>query len=103
MADTTPHRPVYRNIHVTQIVSYRLPPAGMRPQRRPVELHRRLEHRGQAGPARRGLLAGGLHERVEFTTQLDPAPLTLAAPRAPSKWPTEPYWLVTEPPARTSS
>ena len=29
MADTTPHRPVYRNIHVTQIVSYRLPPAGI--------------------------------------------------------------------------
>lgn len=27
MADTT--RPVYRNIHVTQIVKYRLPPAGM--------------------------------------------------------------------------
>jgi len=32
MADTTATRkprPVYRNIHVTQIVSYRLPPAGM--------------------------------------------------------------------------
>jgi succinate dehydrogenase / fumarate reductase cytochrome b subunit len=31
MADTLskPPRPVYRNIHVTQIVSYRLPPAGI--------------------------------------------------------------------------
>jgi succinate dehydrogenase / fumarate reductase, cytochrome b subunit len=31
MADTTQNqqRPVFRNIHVTQIVSYRLPPAGM--------------------------------------------------------------------------
>jgi len=30
MADnTTPTRPVYRNIHVTDIVSYRLPPAGI--------------------------------------------------------------------------
>jgi succinate dehydrogenase / fumarate reductase cytochrome b subunit len=29
MADTAQQRPVYRNIHVTQIVSYRLPPAGM--------------------------------------------------------------------------
>ena len=30
MADTTqrPKRPVYRNIHVTQLASYRLPPAG---------------------------------------------------------------------------
>ncbi|MEO5770623.1 MAG: succinate dehydrogenase, cytochrome b556 subunit [Burkholderiaceae bacterium] len=30
MADTThrPKRPVYRNIHVTQLPSYRLPPAG---------------------------------------------------------------------------
>lgn len=29
MPDTTTPRPVYRNIHVTQIVSYRLPPAGI--------------------------------------------------------------------------
>lgn len=31
MADTTqaPRRPVYRNIHVTQILRYRLPPAGI--------------------------------------------------------------------------
>jgi succinate dehydrogenase / fumarate reductase, cytochrome b subunit len=29
MADTAPTRPVYRNIHVTQIVTYRLPLAGM--------------------------------------------------------------------------
>ena len=29
MADTAPTRPVYRNIHVSQIVKYRLPPAGM--------------------------------------------------------------------------
>lgn len=29
MTDTTKTRPVYRNIHVTQIVSYRLPPAGI--------------------------------------------------------------------------
>jgi succinate dehydrogenase / fumarate reductase cytochrome b subunit len=29
MADTLKARPVYRNIHVTQIVSYRLPPAGI--------------------------------------------------------------------------
>jgi succinate dehydrogenase / fumarate reductase, cytochrome b subunit len=29
MADTAPTRPVYRNIHVTQILSYRLPPAGI--------------------------------------------------------------------------
>ena len=31
MADTTqrPPRPVYRNIHVTQLASYRLPPAGI--------------------------------------------------------------------------
>ena len=30
MADTTqrPNRPVFRNIHVTQLASYRLPPAG---------------------------------------------------------------------------
>ena len=28
MTDTTKARPVYRNIHVTQILSYRLPPAG---------------------------------------------------------------------------
>lgn len=30
MADTTqrPQRPVYRNLHVTQLASYRLPPAG---------------------------------------------------------------------------
>jgi succinate dehydrogenase / fumarate reductase cytochrome b subunit len=29
MADPAPPRPVYRNIHVTQILSYRLPPAGI--------------------------------------------------------------------------
>jgi succinate dehydrogenase / fumarate reductase, cytochrome b subunit len=29
MANTTRPRPVFRNIHVTQIVSYRLPPAGI--------------------------------------------------------------------------
>jgi succinate dehydrogenase / fumarate reductase cytochrome b subunit len=29
MTDTTKQRPVYRNIHVTEIVSYRLPPAGI--------------------------------------------------------------------------
>ena len=29
MADTSKQRPVYRNIHVSQIVSYRLPPAGI--------------------------------------------------------------------------
>lgn len=29
MSDTTTPRPVYRNIHVTQIVRYRLPPAGI--------------------------------------------------------------------------
>jgi succinate dehydrogenase / fumarate reductase cytochrome b subunit len=29
MADTSKQRPVYRNIHVSQIVSYRLPPAGV--------------------------------------------------------------------------
>jgi succinate dehydrogenase / fumarate reductase cytochrome b subunit len=29
MADTTRARPVFRNIHVTQIVAYRLPPAGV--------------------------------------------------------------------------
>jgi succinate dehydrogenase / fumarate reductase cytochrome b subunit len=29
MAASTKPRPVYRNIHVTQIVSYRLPPAGI--------------------------------------------------------------------------
>jgi succinate dehydrogenase / fumarate reductase cytochrome b subunit len=29
MADTLKPRPVYRNIHVSQIVSYRLPPAGI--------------------------------------------------------------------------
>lgn len=29
MADTLKTRPVYRNIHVTQIVKYRLPPAGI--------------------------------------------------------------------------
>jgi len=29
MAVSTKPRPVYRNIHVTQILSYRLPPAGM--------------------------------------------------------------------------
>lgn len=29
MTDITKNRPVYRNIHVTQIVSYRLPPAGI--------------------------------------------------------------------------
>jgi len=29
MADQSQTRPVYRNIHVTQIVSYRLPPAGL--------------------------------------------------------------------------
>ncbi len=29
MADTTPQRPVYRNIHISQIVAYRLPPAGI--------------------------------------------------------------------------
>jgi len=29
MADTLKPRPVYRNIHISQIVSYRLPPAGI--------------------------------------------------------------------------
>ena len=29
MADTIKHRPTYRNIHVTQILKYRLPPAGI--------------------------------------------------------------------------
>jgi succinate dehydrogenase / fumarate reductase cytochrome b subunit len=29
MAETLKSRPVYRNIHVSQIVSYRLPPAGI--------------------------------------------------------------------------
>ena len=29
MADTLKERPVYRNIHITQIVGYRLPPAGI--------------------------------------------------------------------------
>jgi succinate dehydrogenase / fumarate reductase cytochrome b subunit len=29
MAENTKERPVYRNIHVTQIVGYSLPPAGM--------------------------------------------------------------------------
>jgi succinate dehydrogenase / fumarate reductase, cytochrome b subunit len=29
MADTSKQRPVYRNIHISQIVSYRLPPAGI--------------------------------------------------------------------------
>ena len=29
MTDTTKQRPVFRNIHVTEIVSYRLPPAGI--------------------------------------------------------------------------
>ncbi|KQW41160.1 MULTISPECIES: succinate dehydrogenase, cytochrome b556 subunit [unclassified Roseateles] len=29
MAESAKARPVYRNIHVTQIVSYRLPPAGI--------------------------------------------------------------------------
>lgn len=29
MAEATKNRPVYRNIHVTQIVQYRLPPAGI--------------------------------------------------------------------------
>jgi len=29
MADTLKPRPVYRNIHVTQILKYRLPPAGI--------------------------------------------------------------------------
>jgi succinate dehydrogenase / fumarate reductase cytochrome b subunit len=29
MADTTPQRPVFRNIHITDIASYRLPPAGI--------------------------------------------------------------------------
>jgi succinate dehydrogenase / fumarate reductase cytochrome b subunit len=29
MADTLRQRPVYRNIHISQIVSYRLPPAGI--------------------------------------------------------------------------
>lgn len=29
MADTLKNRPVHRNIHVSQIVSYRLPPAGI--------------------------------------------------------------------------
>lgn len=28
MIDTVKHRPVFRNIHVSQIVKYRLPPAG---------------------------------------------------------------------------
>jgi succinate dehydrogenase / fumarate reductase cytochrome b subunit len=29
MAETARQRPVYRNIHITQIVGYRLPPAGI--------------------------------------------------------------------------
>ncbi|WP_441293979.1 succinate dehydrogenase, cytochrome b556 subunit, partial [Azohydromonas australica] len=29
MADTLKQRPVYRNIHISQIVSYRLPPSGI--------------------------------------------------------------------------
>lgn len=29
MSGTLKHRPVYRNIHVSQIVAYRLPPAGV--------------------------------------------------------------------------
>lgn len=29
MADSNQQRPVYRNIHITQIVAYRLPPAGI--------------------------------------------------------------------------
>jgi succinate dehydrogenase / fumarate reductase cytochrome b subunit len=29
MADTSPPRPQFRNIHVSQIVAYRLPPAGV--------------------------------------------------------------------------
>jgi succinate dehydrogenase / fumarate reductase cytochrome b subunit len=29
MADTIKQRPVYRNIHISQIVSYRLPPSGI--------------------------------------------------------------------------
>jgi succinate dehydrogenase / fumarate reductase cytochrome b subunit len=29
MADTLKERPVYRNIHITQILGYRLPPAGI--------------------------------------------------------------------------
>ncbi|MEO7337469.1 MAG: succinate dehydrogenase, cytochrome b556 subunit [Caldimonas sp.] len=29
MADTVKQRPVYRNIHVTQLAGYRLPPAGV--------------------------------------------------------------------------
>jgi succinate dehydrogenase / fumarate reductase, cytochrome b subunit len=29
MAASSPAKPVYRNIHVTQILSYRLPPAGI--------------------------------------------------------------------------
>ena len=29
MADHSKQRPIYRNIHVTQIVAYRLPPAGI--------------------------------------------------------------------------
>jgi succinate dehydrogenase / fumarate reductase cytochrome b subunit len=29
MADTLKQRPVYKNIHITQIASYRLPPAGL--------------------------------------------------------------------------
>lgn len=29
MSDTVKTRPVYRNIHVTQIIGYRLPPAGI--------------------------------------------------------------------------
>ncbi|HEY6135783.1 MAG TPA: succinate dehydrogenase, cytochrome b556 subunit [Rubrivivax sp.] len=29
MADTLKARPVYRNIHITQLASYRLPPAGI--------------------------------------------------------------------------
>jgi succinate dehydrogenase / fumarate reductase cytochrome b subunit len=29
MADTLKERPVYRNIHISQIASYRLPPAGI--------------------------------------------------------------------------
>jgi succinate dehydrogenase / fumarate reductase cytochrome b subunit len=28
MADTLKHRPVYRNIHISQLSNYRLPPAG---------------------------------------------------------------------------
>ena len=29
MAETAKPRPVYRNIHISQIVTYRLPPAGI--------------------------------------------------------------------------